>query len=106
MSFSRIYNGVHTYNQVLNGLVWGFFIYYTFSHVVFYELCRFVNKVEKKSPSQLIWNPFIYANIFLYIVATSLFLYNSSWYPTPLEWISNIKKNCVTIEGLNYDPEA
>jgi len=58
MAFSRIYNGVHTYNQVLSGLVWGFVIYYTFCHVIYYEICRFMNNVKSKGATNLYWNMF------------------------------------------------
>lgn len=34
IGFGRIYNGVHTHNQVIAGYMYGFVIFYTFTHLI------------------------------------------------------------------------
>jgi hypothetical protein len=105
MCFSRIYNGVHTYNQVLGGLVWGFIIYYALCHVVYQETCKFISKIKTKAATNLYWNPFTQIYTLLYLLAIAIFFWKSSYLPTPLEWVEMIKTNCSLVEGLNNDPE-
>lgn len=104
IGFGRIYNGVHTYNQVISGYVWGLAIYYTYSHIFYYEICRFISTIAKKSFSELVWN--VYTKVFLigYAIAIACYLYGSKYHPTPQLWIDNILKNCKDVD-LNADPE-
>lgn len=56
IAFSRIYNGVHTYNQILLGWGLGIFLYYFFCHVAYERLTTFVSQAYKYSIKELIWN--------------------------------------------------
>lgn len=56
---SRIYNGVHTYNQVIQGYVWGIVTYLTFCHICYDYICRFLENTKRKTVSELIFNPLI-----------------------------------------------
>ncbi len=104
IGFGRIYNGVHTYNQVIAGYAWGVCIYYTFAHILYFDVCRFISRIPSKTIGQLVWNPFTQTFIGGYILAIILYLYGSTYHPTPQIWLDNIQKNCVNVD-LNADPE-
>lgn len=46
---SRIYNGVHTYNQVTQGYAWGLFTYYGLCHVLYDEIKEFVISLKNRN---------------------------------------------------------
>ena len=56
IAFSRIYHGVHTYNQILLGWGLGVLLYVLFCHVAYVRLTRFVSKTYKYSIKELLWN--------------------------------------------------
>ena len=59
LSASRIYNGVHTYNQVLSGLAWGLLTYAALCHVFYYEIWHTVNRFRKTKLIKVLWSPLI-----------------------------------------------
>ena len=87
MGFGRIYNGVHTYNQVISGYAWGMAVYFTLNHIFYHQICRFICDVQNKKLSQLAWNPFTKVFALGYMVALALYFYGSKYHPTPAEWI-------------------
>eukprot|EP00347_Sterkiella_histriomuscorum_P011520 403372139 len=104
IGFGRIYNGVHTHNQVIAGYIWGFATYYTFTHLLQYEIYQFIMNVKNKSFPQLIWNPFTQGFVICYLVQVGLYFYGSKNNPTPQLWLDNIVKNCENVD-LHADPE-
>lgn len=56
IAFSRLYHGVHTYNQIFAGWGLGIGLYYLFCHVAYYRLTEFVRHTYKYSIKQLVWN--------------------------------------------------
>lgn len=83
IGFGRIYNGVHTHNQVLAGYVWGFVIYYTFCHIFYLEIHQFITSIGKKTRYELYWNPLTQCYAICYGVAICLYFYGSHNHPTP-----------------------
>lgn len=104
MGFGRIYNAVHTYNQVIGGYVWGYIIYYAFVHIFYYEIVKFINTLEKIKGNRLYWNTLTQGFLMTYFVSIVLYLFNSVAHPTPLQWIEGIQRNCKDVD-LNIDPE-
>ena len=49
IAFSRIYHGVHTYNQIFAGWGLGVGLYYLFCHVAYHSLTHFVRHTYKYS---------------------------------------------------------
>ena len=46
IAFSRIYHGVHTYNQILLGWILGVALYFFFCHVVYNDIIRFCSRTH------------------------------------------------------------
>lgn len=57
LAASRLYNGVHTYNQVYSGLSWGLVTYGVLCHLVYEQIGLIVHRLRKASVLGLIWNP-------------------------------------------------
>eukprot|EP00347_Sterkiella_histriomuscorum_P018248 403346231 len=104
IGFGRIYNGVHTHNQVIAGYIWGFATYYTFSHLIQYEIYHFIMKVKYMNTVKLIWNPLTQGFVVGYLIQICLYFYGSKHNPTPQLWLDNIVKNCDNVD-LHADPE-
>ena len=56
IALSRIYHGVHTYNQILLGWGLGVLLYILFCHVAYHPLTTFVKQTYKYSIKELAWN--------------------------------------------------
>ena len=95
---SRIYNGVHTYNQVLAGYAWGLLTYATLCHVFYYEVCVFINTIKTKKLIELLWSPFIKMFVLANIAAFGLYFLNIELNPIPTTWIQHIAINCSPTE--------
>lgn len=104
---SRIYNGVHTYNQVISGFTWGFFTYYAFCQVYYTPISNFVIRLRDKNTqaSWLIWNPMIQMFIAAHFLAVLLYIKNLKFNPIPSEWIQAIARNCVSLDFTDVDVE-
>ena len=76
LGFSRIYNGVHTYNQVFAGFAWGFLTYYSLCHAFYYEICVFISRLNHRKTSSLVWNSLTQLFVITYGVAVALFHFN------------------------------
>ena len=104
---SRIYNGVHTYNQVLSGLSWGLLTYELLCGVFYNQVSRFVDKIKHKSTSVawLLWNPM--TQLFTIANALSVAIYYNNLFnnPIPPEWPLNIQRNCHASEHSTHDVE-
>ncbi|CDW76272.1 pap2 superfamily phosphatase [Stylonychia lemnae] len=101
---SRIYNGYHTYNQVVSGFVWGTSTYYFLCYVIVDYLNNFSRQFRFLSNSQKFWNPLTKVFFYGYIIQTALYFYNISYRPTPESWYEMTRKNCPT-RKFNIDPK-
>lgn len=48
IAISRLYNGVHTYNQILLGWMLGIAIYYLYCHALYKDICQWVRNTYRK----------------------------------------------------------
>ena len=108
VSFSRIYHGVHTLNQLLNGWVWGVALSYFFTDIYYDELVRFFFKIPTLSYYKLAWNKGTKIFYLSYIVGTFLWAVGRIINPIPDVWFANIEKNCGNTLKTNdvVDPES
>ena len=98
VAFSRIYHGVHTFNQIINGWIWGVGLYVLYCDILHFELCRFVHSLKQKPWNELIWNFGTKNFFFIYSLAVSMYFIGSYLNPVPQEWLKNIEANCGTID--------
>ena len=101
---TRVFIGVHTYNQLLIGGVWGFVIYYTVMVIFERQIHQMVTKADKINLAKFFKSPVI---LFLGVstfMAVFLFLYLDAFVPTPLEWIQYMQRNCGNYETKETRP--
>lgn len=86
LGLSRIYNGVHTYNQVISGFTWGLITYTSLCHVFYQYITTFVTNVKTMSAWLLATSPFIRLFIASHLLAIGLYEYNIAFNPIPESW--------------------
>mmetsp|Transcript_30380 Transcript_30380/g.37396 ORF Transcript_30380/g.37396 Transcript_30380/m.37396 type:complete len:344 (+) Transcript_30380:343-1374(+) len=107
IAFSRIYHGVHTYNQILLGWMFGISLYYFFCHVVYNDMIRFCSQTDRKTCSELFFNNGTFVFYAIYAIAIFNFLFGNLIHPAPEEWAETINRNCSKLSGQAYDdPET
>lgn len=102
---SRIYNGIHTYNQVISGYAWGLLAYLSLCHVFFHDIAKFVNSIQTKTARQLIFNPYIGIFLVGHALSIASYFYNCAYNPIPEKWIQHIEKNCSSHDIVKVDVE-
>ena len=100
IAFSRIYHGLHTYNQILSGWALGVFLYVLFCHVAYKQLTTFVSQTHKYSIKQLAWNKGTQVFYTFYGLAIVNVCFGELIHPQPQEWIDHLNKNC---KGVDFD---
>jgi hypothetical protein len=91
---SRIYHGVHTYNQILLGWAFGLFIFLTFCRILFVDIERFVLNINKMAYKDLIWNRGTQVALAIYVIAHLNFFYGDDLHPVPSHWKEKMISNC------------
>lgn len=90
IGISRVYHGVHTVDQILNGWIWGFGVYMLFAEVWYYRICVWVHSVNKKKWYQLLWNTGTKVFILFYVSVYSAYFVGSNINPVDKEWIEKL----------------
>ena len=104
---SRIYHGVHTYNQIILGWILGVALHFFFCHVVYTDLIGFLSKTHTFTLGQLIFNNGTFVFYTIYAIATFNFFYGDILHPVPAEWLDTTKVNCAKLVDFAYDmPET
>jgi hypothetical protein len=67
IGFSRVAKGVHTYNQVLSGLVLGTLMSITQSFILYKPFFKFYMSIRNACPKDLIFNKFTISFAFLFL---------------------------------------
>ena len=83
IAFSRLYHGVHTYNQIMLGWGLGVALYFFFCHVVYNDLIRFVSKTHNHTWTKLIFNKGTMVFYTIYAIAIFNFFFGDIIHPTP-----------------------
>ena len=100
IAYARIHVGVHTYNQVVNGAVWGYLIYELTTNIFYQHLINFQESFDKKTTFQLFFNwltvsyGLLYSSMYMYFV---LHVWQSK---TPESWFVQINKNCKNVSSF------
>lgn len=94
LGFSRVFKGVHTYNQVVSGFVQGLLLA-AIQMNVFYEFhFYFFASIKRRSAFQLIFNRYTISFGLLLLGAIMVHLNTNSTFATPEVWKNNIIRNC------------
>ena len=104
IAFSRLYHGVHAYNQILLGWIFGGALYFFFCHVVYNDMIHFVQVTHKKSWFKLIFNKGTFVFYTIYAIAVFNFLFGDMIHPVPEEWKQTIIDNCQGVVMGKMDP--
>jgi membrane-associated phospholipid phosphatase len=99
IAFSRIYHGVHTYNQILLGWALGGALHYFFCHVMYRDLTHFVGNIHRYSWKTLFFNKGTGFFYLIYAIAIFNFVFGEMIHPAPKEWADTIRTNCAAIGG-------
>jgi len=83
VAFSRIYHGVHTFNQIMNGFIWGVGLYMLYCDILYYHLCIFLHSINKKKWDYLLWNFGTKNFIIIYAMAIAMWIIGSIVHPMP-----------------------
>ena len=102
IAFSRVYNGVHTYNQIALGWILGISLYVLFCHVLYNELVFFMRDTTRYSWRKLAWNKGTITFYVIYLLAILNFLYGDLLHPAPESWKEQIAKNCAGLNTSGY----
>ena len=105
VAVSRLYNGVHTYNQILLGWIVGIGIYYLYCHTLYKEICMFLRNIYRKPWITLIFNKGTVIFYTFYLLACFNAFYGNTLHPVPQEWYENIKRNCPNANEMELDAE-
>ena len=81
IAVSRIYHGVHTYNQIVLGWGLGFCVYWLFCHVAYARLTKYVSETHKYSIRELAWNRGSQVFYAFYAVAIFNFMFGELIHP-------------------------
>lgn len=100
VAFSRIYHGVHTYNQILQGWVLGAALFFLYSRILYRDITGFVTRVHCKSFRELLVNKGTCVYVALVCLANFNLLFGESIHPVPIEWHNTIRQNCPEIAGV------
>ena len=92
---SRIYHGVHTYNQILLGWGLGVPLYFFFCHAIYNDLIQFLSRLHTYTWSRLLFNKGTFVFYAIYAISIFNFLFGNMIHPAPKEWFETIKQNCI-----------
>jgi hypothetical protein len=106
VAFSRVYKGVHSYNQVLSGFIQGLLATAIQILVLYYSTYRFFHSIKDRSLIRLIFNRFTIGYAFLFYIGLQVHFDTEANFKVPQEWIENVKKNCGTDDLIAIDPET
>jgi hypothetical protein len=109
IGFSRVFKGVHTYNQVLSGIIFGSLLALMQCFVFYESFFKFYASIRNRTKYELVYNPFTTVFIILATIGTLVHRETAATFKVPSFWIENIVKNCNFDSKLNtidIDPET
>ena len=103
--FSRIYDGMHSFDQVLSGLLQGIIIAYLFVEVLDDYLIKLYKRAVNMSVFEILFSNrlamIVWAGCFSFII-----LYDKMrpTYKMPDEWMNNLKGKCPELDEQKLNP--
>mmetsp|Transcript_1344 Transcript_1344/g.1374 ORF Transcript_1344/g.1374 Transcript_1344/m.1374 type:complete len:357 (+) Transcript_1344:3-1073(+) len=99
VGLALFYTGNATYNQILNGWVWGYVSYFLICDIVYYEICKFVNRISESSKITLMFYSFVLVYFFVTMIVLVILFINDFYHPVPQDWKFNYAINCQISDG-------
>ena len=106
VGFSRVFKGVHSYNQIITGMVLGVLFSFLPSFILYQDLFKFYLTLKHRPLVSILINRYT----FIFVVLTGLSI-NIHWdtqanFKMPHLWTENIKKHCPNLKDSEVDLEA
>ena len=103
VGFSRVFKGVHSYNQIITGMVLGVLFSFLPSFILYQDLFKFYLTLKHRPLLSILINRYT----FIFVVLTGLSI-NIHWdtqanFKMPQLWTDNIKKHCPKMRELTKD---
>ena len=92
LSFTRIFVGLHTLDQIVWGLGFGITMHLLLAHVFYDKQYRLFEKLEEGKASFFNWLSITYFS--LNIIWILLYFMIDNFFPTPQLWLDTINKSC------------
>lgn len=93
ISFTRIFVGLHTLEQILTGLGFGIIIHLLMAHIFFDYFISLFNGIE--TGKTRFWNPLTLIYFLLNAWAVGMYVMIDNFYPAPQSWLDTISKSWV-----------
>jgi hypothetical protein len=106
LGFSRVFKGVHTYNQVLSGFVQGILLTLIQVFVFYEDYFKFYVSIKYRSFWRLIFNRFMLVYCVLFGLGVYQHFDTQENFKVPEEWIENVVRQCGVENKINIDPET
>lgn len=94
IGFSRVYKGVHTYNQVLSGLMQGTILALIQAFVLYEDYFIFYLSIKTRKVHQLVINWFTMLTLALVVIGTMVHIHTLDTFKVPQQWKDNVMANC------------
>jgi len=92
LSFTRIFVGLHTLDQIVSGLGFGITMHLLLAHVCYDKMYDLFEAAENGKARFFNWLSIL--NIILNLVWIALFFMIDQYYPAPQSWLDTINKSC------------
>ena len=102
---SRVYEGMHSVDQVLSGIVQGAIVAYLFAEVLYEYMLDLFDHLGELSYFQVVVGNAYGLTMFLGNVASLiLYFYSDSNYTVPEEWLTTIQTKCPELKAGEQNP--
>lgn len=105
IGFSRVFKGVHSYNQIIGGFVEGLLVSLLPSFVFYQDLFRFYISLKKRSVFSIIFNWVTVSFLILLLITYYVHLDTQNNFKVPKNWLVNVKKQCPHLDPTKFDFE-
>jgi len=106
IGFSRVFKGVHSYNQIISGHIQGVLISLLPSFILYKDLFKFYLTLKHRPLVSVLINRYTF--IFIVLIGLSFHIHwdTQTNFKVPQDWTSNILRLCPKLQVKDINPEA
>ena len=106
IGFSRVFKGVHSYNQIISGLIQGVLIAMLPSFILYQDLFQFYLTLKHRPLLSVLINRYTF--IFIVLIGLSFHIHwdTQTNFQIPQLWIDNVQRLCPKVQLKDIDPET
>ena len=86
IGFSRVFNGVHTYNQIINGFFLGTILGLMQCFIFYEDYFMFYLSLRRRTVKQLLLNKFVFWYLFIAVLGIIIHYINVATFEVPKHW--------------------